>query len=58
MRAWANSHVLFVPLLEFNRNIGEGIEKHAAAAKHDINPWQALSTQEQTIRNSRPLWVK
>jgi hypothetical protein len=51
MRAWANSHVLFVPLLEFNRNIGEGIEKHAAAAKHDINPWQALSTQEQTIRN-------
>jgi hypothetical protein len=30
----------------------EGFEKHAAAAKQQMSPWQALSIQEQAIRTA------
>jgi hypothetical protein len=30
----------------------EAFQKHAEAARHDMNPWQALSIQEQAIRTA------
>jgi pimeloyl-ACP methyl ester carboxylesterase len=30
----------------------EAVQKHAEAARHDMNPWQALSIQEQAIRTA------
>jgi pimeloyl-ACP methyl ester carboxylesterase len=30
----------------------EAMHKHAEAARHDMNPWQALSIQEQAIRTA------